>query len=322
MKRLLPTLMTLLGVALLIYILWKANLPATWGKLKQTRILWAALSLVFILIMIWLKGVRWSYLLKMQGVSYPIWDSFLIYMGSLYWGTVTPGRMGDFMKVLYLKRDRKMGLGLGMSSVLVDRVFDLYILLVLGCLGLLLHPLPNNPRLVQGVWIFFATLILISYLAFNRKTGEWLMKTIFQKAMGDKLKGRADQAFQEFHQGMESFYRPAILWPTLLTVTSYAFFFTGCWFLAVALGIDLSLFYLTFCVAMCNLVSLLSFAGVGTREGTIILLFHLVNIEEQTALAYDALFVFVAIILICVLGFFCYLAKPVKFGKDSLTGEA
>jgi uncharacterized protein (TIRG00374 family) len=83
-------------------------------------------------------------------VSYPVWDSYLIYMGSLFWGTVTPGRVGDFMKVLYLKRDRAMSIGKGMSSVLVDRVFDLYILLILGCLGLLIHPLPDNPNPGQG----------------------------------------------------------------------------------------------------------------------------------------------------------------------------
>jgi hypothetical protein len=276
-----------------------------------------ALSFLLILLMVYLKGVRWSYLLKMQGVSYPIWDSYLIYMGSLFWGTVTPGRVGDFMKVLYLKRDRAMSMGKGMSSVLVDRVFDLYILLILGCMGLLLHPLPDNPNLVKGVWIFFGILVMVTVLAFHKKTGEWLVKTVFQKALGDKLHGHADQAFRDFHQGMESFYRPSLLWPVLLTATSYVLFFTGCWFMALALNIEIGPYYLAFCIAVVNIVSLVSFAGVGTREAALLLLFGLEGIAKSQAMAFDTVFVFVGTVLICCLGFLAYLAKPVKFGKDS-----
>jgi uncharacterized protein (TIRG00374 family) len=257
----------------------------------------------------------------MQGVAYPIWDSYLIYMGSLFWGTVTPGRMGDFMKVFYLKRDRNMSMGMGMSSVLVDRVFDLYILLILGCMGLLLHPLPDNPNMVKGVWIFFGILVMVTILAFHKKTGEWLMKTVFQRALGDKLHGHADQAFRDFHKGMGSFYRPSLLWPILLTAISYVLFFTGCWCMALALNIGIGPYYLAFCIAVVNIVSLVSFAGVGTREGALLLLFGLEHFQQSQAMAYDAAFVFVGTVLICALGFLAYLVKPVQFGKDSTLAD-
>jgi uncharacterized protein (TIRG00374 family) len=322
LQRFLPTLITLLGLGFVVYFLaFKVSLKEIGAYLRNGNLGLMGLSLLLILVMVLLKGVRWSYLLKMQGVSYPVWDSYLIYMGSLFWGTVTPGRMGDFMKVLYLKRDRKMGLGLGMSSVLVDRVFDLYILLILGCLGLLLHPLPDNPNMVKGVWIFFAILVMVTIVAFNKKTGEWLIKTVFQKAMGDKLSGHADQAFHDFHRGMESFYRPALLWPALLTVMSYILFFIGCWFLALSLNINIGPAYLAFCIAVVNIVSLVSFAGVGTREGALLILFGLEHFSQSQAMAYDAVFVFVGTILICALGFLAYLLKPVKFGKDSLLSD-
>jgi uncharacterized protein (TIRG00374 family) len=302
---------------------YKVSPNEIWSYLQKADLGLVALALLLVLVMVFLKGVRWSYLLKMQGVSYPIWDSSLIYLGSLFWGTVTPGRVGDFMKVLYLKRDRAMSIGKGMSSVLVDRVFDLYILLILGCAGLLLHPLPDNPNLVRGVWVFFGILVLATVLAFHKKTGEWLMRRVFQKALGDKLRGHADQAFRDFHQGMESFYRPSLLWPALLTVTSYVLFFAGCWFMALALNIEIGPYYLAFCIAVVNIVSLVSFAGVGTREGALLLLFGLEHFSQSQAMAYDAVFFFVGTILVCALGFLAYLTKPVKFEKDSpLSDEA
>lgn len=317
MKKFIPTLFTILGVGLLAVVLVKVPLGDTWIKLRNTQWGLAGIGLVLILLMILIKGVRWSYLLRMQGVSYPVWDAFLIYLGSLYWGTVTPGRVGDFIKVLYLRRDRGMSVGQGMSSVLVDRVFDLYILLILGCTGLMLHPLPGHPELMKGVWVFFGILILISFLAFHRKTGEYLVKTVFQKALGDKLQGHAEDAFQDFHKGMEAFYRPAILWPIFLTAASYVTFFTGCWVLALAMGIGIKATYLAFCIAVVNIVSLVSFAGVGTREATFILLFGLQGFTQSEALAYSTLFFVVGSIGICLIGFLAYLMKPVKFEKDA-----
>jgi hypothetical protein len=323
MKKFTPWVLTILGGLLFAYFLAKTDLEATWGHIRQADLGLLALSFLLVVAMIYVKGVRWSYLLKMQGVSYPVWDSFLIYLGSLFWGTFTPGRAGDFMKVLYLKRDRNLGIGMGMSSVLVDRVFDLYILLILGCVGLLLNPLSDNPHLVRGVWLFFALLLAVSFLAFHKKTGEWLMKTVFQKALGDRLHGHADQAFRDFHKGMASFYRWTLLWPVVLTVLSYVVFFIGCWLMAHALGIEISAFYLAFCIAVVNIVSLLSFAGVGTREGALLLLFGLHQIPQSQTMAFDGVFFFIGSALICVLGFLAYLMKPVKFDKDSpLSGAA
>ncbi len=310
MKRLLPLL---IGLALFGVVLFKVPLGQTWEILRQAHWGWILLSFALILIMVWLKGLRWSFLLRMQGVRYSVWDSTLVYLSSLLLGTVTPGRMGDFVKIIYLKRDRDMSYGLGMSSVLVDRVFDLYILLILGCLGLLFHPVPDNPDLVRGVWVFFGILVAASFLAFHRKTGQWMLKAIFQRAMGEKLQGRADKAFEDFHKGMTAYYRPAILWPTILTVLSYVCFFVSCWMMARALEIQIGVLYLTFCMSVVNIVSLLTFAGMGTREGAVILLFGLEHISRSQSLAYSLVLLFVGTVLISAAGFWAYLARPVKF---------
>jgi len=313
MKRWLPALF---GIGLFALVLRNVNLTETWENLKLTQWGWASLAFALFILMVYFKGIRWSFLLKMQGVAYPVWDCFLIYLGSLFWGTVTPGRAGDFMKVLYLKRDRQMGFGLGMSSVLVDRVFDLYILLILGCLGLILHPIPDHPEMVHGVWAFFGILLLVTFFAFHKTTGEWLMKTLFRRVLGERFKGHADQAFQEFHQGMEAFYRPTLLWPVFLTVLAYVSFFGACGLLGLALHIGIGVLYLAFCVAVVNISSLVSFAGMGTREVTLIILFGLENHGRTEALAFSMLLFFVGTILVSVVAYLAFLLKPVKFEKS------
>ena len=62
---------------------------------------------------------------------------------------------------------------------------------------------------------------------------------------------------------------------------------------------------------------------MGTREGALILLFGLVSMRQDQALAYSILILFVGSILFSSLGFLCYLLKPIQlkglFKKESNT---
>jgi len=305
-------ILVLLGVSLFAYILSKVDRSAILDQLQKTDLSLCAAAFVSILIMVFLKGVRWSYLLKMQGYSYSVWNCFLIYMGSLYWGNITPGRAGDFMKVLYLKEDLKLSVGTGMTSVLVDRVFDLYLLLILGCLGILIYPMPADPHLIQMVWIFFGILILVSLLLFNRKIGEILIKAVFQRLLRSQLKEKANQAFDDFHKGMAAFYSPALVIPMILSLSSYVIFFGGCSLLARAISLDINIFYLAFTISVVNIVSLLTFLGMGTREGALIILFGLISLSREQAMAYSLLLFAVGTIFFTFLCFLSFLLKPIR----------
>ncbi|NIV40223.1 MAG: UPF0104 family protein, partial [Anaerolineae bacterium] len=74
-------------------------------------------------------------LLQMQGIAYAYNDSFLVFMAGVFLGLVTPGRLGEMSKALYLKQDVDVPLSEGLASVLVDRLFDLYAILILGAAG-------------------------------------------------------------------------------------------------------------------------------------------------------------------------------------------
>src|SRR5579872_5026715 len=193
-------LLIVVGIGLFLLILTHIDREKTWAIMRGADWRLCLLALAAFLFMIYLKGIRWSYLLKMQGFHYPVWDSFLVYMISMYWGNITPGRAGDFIKILYLKEDLKVSTGSGMASILVDRVFDLYILLILGCVGILIYPMPSDPHLVQLVWIFFGLLVLATLMAFNKRIGEVLVKAVFQRMLGKNLKEKTGQAFEDFHK--------------------------------------------------------------------------------------------------------------------------
>lgn len=310
MKKFIPIL---LGLVLFALVLLKVDLHSTWELLKHADPLLAFAGLLSFLVMVYIKGIRWSYLLKMQGKTYSVWNCFLIYMGSLFWGNATPGRVGDFIKVFYLKENLKMPMGEAMTSVLVDRVFDLYILLVLGGLGILIYPMPIDPNLIHLVWVFFAVLIGITILAFNQKIGGVMLKAVFQRMMKQEHQDSTNKAFDDFHGGMKAFYKPTLLLPILMTVASYCVFFWGCGMIAKSIGLNIDIEYLAFTISVVNIVSLLTFLGMGTREGALIILFKLISLTQEQALAFSLMLFFIGTLLFSVLGYFCFLLKPVSW---------
>lgn len=315
-------LFAVLGVGLLAFILWKANLAETWTLLRTAEPVPVALGFLAACVMTWLKGVRWSLLLGLQGYRYPVSRSTVVYFVSLFLGNLTPGRMGDFVKILYLRRDLGQSPGYALASVLVDRVFDLYLLLALGCLGILLYPMDLDPNLVRAVWVFFALLLAVSLAAFHRRIGGFLLRWTFQKLVGSALKVRSNAAFEEFHRGLALLAKPGLLAAAALSAASYLVFFWGCRQFAVALGIPVGTAFLAFCVAVANIVSLTTFAGAGTREGAFVVLFALVGLSKEQALAYSLLFFFGAGVLITLAGWVFFLFYPVSLKEGDAAPPA
>lgn len=307
-KRVLPVL---LAILFFIPVILKVDWVKTWGYLQNTNISLCMAGLACLLIMIYIKGIRWSYLIKMQGHHYSVWNCFLIYMSTLALGNFTPGRAGDFAKILYLNKDLKFSTGTSMASTLVDRVFDLYLLLILGCVGILAYPMPIDPNLKKAVWAFFVILILVTLLAFNKKIGEILLKAIFRRMMKQEHQEKIDKLFADFHQGMECFYKPAILYPAFLSLTAYVSFFVGCFLVAQAMSLSINILYLSFCISVVNIVSLITFLGMGTRDGALYILFKLVSLQDQ-AEAYSMLFFFIGVILFSLVGLGCFYLKPIE----------
>lgn len=313
-----------LAVGLMAWALKGVKLHETLDILKGANWMLCFLVLVILVVMTYLRGVRWSYLLKMQGYDYSAWNCFLVYMVSMFWGNITPGRAGDFVKVLYLKQDVKVPIGSGMASVLVDRVLDLYLLLVMGGLGLWINPMPTDPdsvNIIKAVKYLFLVLLLISLLAFNKKIGGFLLKIASQSMMKQAHREKTDKIFEDFHNGMESFYKPAIVWPVVLSVIAYAMIFWSCQLLAQSIGLNISIFYNTFTISVVNIVSLFTLFGLGTRDLVIQKFLGLVSIPREPAEAYSLLIFFFSFALFTLVCFLLSFLKPLPIGGVSGAGE-
>ncbi|NJN67999.1 MAG: flippase-like domain-containing protein [Chloroflexaceae bacterium] len=279
----------LVGLALLVFLLIQIDLARLVQVLRATNPVLFAVAVGTILPMIGTKTVRWLRILHAQAIPYRLQPAFLAYLGSMFVGLLTPGRLGEFVKALHVSRDCGVPLARAFSSVLVDRLYDLYLLLIVGSAALLtlVHSGAELLTLVVSVGALTVPLALfLSDPAFA-----------FAQHLGRRF-GRVGQRvfatdgwLVEMRNGIRQLSPRSVVLATALTVVSYGIFFGQCYLLALALKMPLSYVEVSYAVAIGSLVTLLpiSISGLGTREASIIAYLGTAGIPAETALGFSIL---------------------------------
>jgi len=311
--RLRQVALRLIGLGILALILLKLDLRATTITLARVRWSYLALALVANLPMFGLKAWRWREILRMQGVDYPWRDSYLAFMAGLFLGLVTPGRLGEMGKALYLKQDRDLPLSEGLAGVLIDRLFDLDAILVLGTAGLAWFRLLPDWGLALVVTGTVVALLLPVALLSERLAMSGLA-FLRHMPLLDRYEARLTTAMARFRQGMRPLLKPGMILPLGLTLLAYAIFFGQSWLLAMALDLEVGIVYLAVCLSVSGVITLLplSFSGLGTRDLVLIALFAPLGIVAEQAVAFSALFFLTFNMAGGLMGALAWQLKPVQ----------
>jgi uncharacterized protein (TIRG00374 family) len=301
----------LIGILIFVIILWKLDLTAIYALIVDADPILLILSLLLVVPFVLLKSLRWKYLLKMQGFDYDFKNCSLAYLSSMYLGLVTPGRIGDFAKVLYLKKDGNIPISKGLSSVVVDRLFDLLILLCMAFTGVIALALSWN---ILVIILFFLLLFFaIIFIFTNEFVGKTIINVLYKIILPKKSKESAEVRFSTFYESIGRLKSVKLIYPLIYSVLSYAFFYAQCYLIARALGIPISILNVAFCISTANLVSLLpiSISGIGTRDATLISIFSVLNLSKEAAVAFSIMFLFISNFATCLIGVVAWFKKPV-----------
>lgn len=77
------------------------------------------------------KGIKWHRMVKEANLPAPFVESLLVQANGVLWGTITPGRLGEFMKMHHLNKKYGLELTRALVLCLMDRFFDFLSLLLL-----------------------------------------------------------------------------------------------------------------------------------------------------------------------------------------------
>lgn len=131
----------LLGLAFLFFFFRKLD----WGDfLRYTT---SADPLFFVLLVLLTpmhlatRGLRWLVLLKYQKRGVRFGNAFAANAVGFTVSSVFPGRLGEIVKPLFLARKEGLGAGFCLGTVVVERIFDIFVMCALLGFFLLAKPL-------------------------------------------------------------------------------------------------------------------------------------------------------------------------------------
>ena len=177
-----------------------------------------------------LRFLKWHYYLRQIGVENLAWqESLKLFVGGFPLA-VTPGKVGEALKGVWLKQRSGLPVGRGISVVVAERISDGLAVLGLSAFGVLAY---------QRYWPFFmgvlAVLGGVIILSQIRSAALWML------SVGEKLPlvNKFIHGIHEFYEGSYALFRPK---PTILAVllgmTSWFGEGVGFYLILIGLGIE------------------------------------------------------------------------------------
>ena len=167
-----------LGIGVSIVLLWVAfrgaHLDTIVQNLRQVRTAWLVPVLVSLFVRFWLTAVRWRVLLrpaKRIGLHRLFGVTLIGFMAN----NVLPFRIGEFVRAYALGRSESLAAPLSFATIVVERVFDGFTLLLFLVGGLsFLHP---APWLVWSAVVTFGLYagVLVALLSLKGERGAGLV---------------------------------------------------------------------------------------------------------------------------------------------------
>ena len=310
----------LLGVGLFVIILAKLDIAAIVSMTARAHSAYLLCAVGLFPVFIGLKALRWQYLMKMQGIHYRLKDSLLAYFSGIYLGVITPGRFGEFLKAVYVSNERKIGLARSVSSVVFDRLMDLFVLAAVACLGMVVFS--GSPTLVSLSVLTVSMVMAAAALAFSHRIGSWLITACDDVLISPEMAERVRGHLGDFYEGIRELRQSQLVVPLLLSLAGIGTFYSLCYIIAVSLSINISPLYLACCISIASIASLLpiSISGIGIRDLILIGLFGSIGLSAETALSFSVTFLLYFTGSSALFGFLAWLIKPLEF-RDSYGGS-
>jgi uncharacterized protein (TIRG00374 family) len=315
-----------LGVAVSAVLLWVAvrgvSLDEVLHQLRQVRPAWLVPVLASIFVRFWLTAIRWQLLLrpvKWVGVH----RLFAITMIGFMANNLLPARLGEFVRAYALGRSEALPPSLPFATIVVERIFDGFTLLLFLVGGLSFLRPSRTLVWAAGLTCGLYLGVLASLVVLRTGRGLGLLTGVLDRLPG-RLAGPARRLLESFRAGLDilSDVR-ALLLTAALSLVIWVVNAAGVEATFYAFGLDLPP-YASFLVLGTIAIALVlpsapGYVGplqVGTVEGL-----ALVGVARETALSLSIVYHLANYIPITLVGLAYLSALNLTLGDLRAAGE-
>jgi uncharacterized protein (TIRG00374 family) len=298
-KKLLP----IIGIIVFVYILWRFNIEKILSVLSTINPLYAVLCFLGIPITFFILNIQWRMILKRQCIHVSFSYSLKNLLIGYFYGFITPGGFGAFLRALYLKNESKTPLPKCISNIITFNTIDYITIYILGSIGglFLLGQYPYLFILIL-ILLFIVTFLFIFFL--RQKTSKHLFKKLLQSQIFQFIQHYMKDPIESFYEDLPSF--KSLLLPFLVSFFSWFVFYTELYLIAQLFNIHIPYITFIFMLAVTSSIAVIpiSIYGLGTRDATLVALFSIYNIPPENSISFTLFWFTVFIITPSIIGAF------------------
>jgi len=216
-------LQLLLGLAFSAVLIWlsmrKINLAEVGHALAGANWVWFVPACGITLLAFWIRAVRWGWMLKRVKVI-PVSSLFAATMIGFAANNLLPARLGELVRPWALGASERISRSSVFATVIVERVIDMFCILVFLGVVLLLHP---APPIIQkaGLAALGANLaLLVALLLIERKPAHAeALARFLESRLPASIGPKVGSLLRNFAGGLGVFRSgPGLLWVTVYSL--------------------------------------------------------------------------------------------------------
>ncbi len=313
-RRLLRVGVRLIGPALLVVVLLRLqDLDAVLAALTWDDAGPLTAGIVLGALAYPLKALRWQTLVAARGHRYGLARSLLSLLSAGYVGHLTPGRVGDVLRVQYLRHDLGMPYPDGLALLMIDRCCDVYVPLSVAVLAACSLSSVLTPELLLVTWLGVLFMGAGPPLLFIPATARWAAALALRLAPGRATGAATDRFFAGLRHQRSRHLALAAALSALALLLHYAQAYT----VAVALDLELSFVDVARLLAISGVLGAvpITIAGLGVRELFFALAFPLLGGSAGAGVIFGLGVFLVAHAPATALGFLSWQIAPPPLGE-------
>jgi len=297
---------SLVGVILFVVILSRINISQLLSVIFNSNYLLLFLSFLIVVIEVTIRSAKWKVLINIFNKKYNFKDALQTYLIGFAFGSVTPSKTGDLVKIIDLKNKTNIDMKRCFSISVFDRIIDFLILIFTAIISTSTAVLVFTnldpiliPILVILLVLFLSLLFcLTKYSKIMLKSFYYLIPKIFKDKVRDIY-----HAFREIiHIARNDF-----------SFTLYAFLNLFAWvvsyfvpyIIARSIGLNISILYFLLLIPIIGVVEVLpiSLFGIGSRDITLLVLFSPLGLKKEEIIGISMLLLLISMIPRTLAGF-------------------
>ncbi len=281
----------LIGALFLWLSVRKVDLSQVWLAMKEANYWYLIPNLFFTFVGMWLRAVRWKVMLDPIGkisLSKVYASTMIGFMAN----NVLPFRLGEFVRPYSVGVTGKISRSAALATIALERVFDMFALLVFLVMVLILLPALASVDWLDNVGYLGlgASLLLLAILAALKRWPEKSQK-VAERILAffpKKISGLGAEIFSKFVTGLSVMGSGVgVLYLSLLSLLIWALSAFNSYFMLLAFDLYLGpLVWFTWLVVVSLGIMLPAAPGfIGTYQAFTVLSLTLFGVSNETALA-------------------------------------